>query len=157
MLKTDWNKNIWTSVASILLPVCFVSKDDIPNLPDPGKQFHKFYKWNSLLFCILSVLILVGLNAMLYFNIFLSYNCSNLPFMSCQNGSILPKSEDPQDLAMCGRLPQCESYSNPHFNFLIYGNVAVFVLSSFHAIVVWMQNIICPSLRGEAEWFMNPM
>ena len=153
MLKTDWNKNIWTSVASILLPVCFVSKDDIPNLPDPGKQFHKFYKWNSVLFCILSWISLVGLHLLLYFDIFLQYNCSNLPFLSCQNGSILPKENGEE---MCNRLAECDT-DNIHFHLLTYGSVAVFVLSFFDTILVWIQNRICPSLRGRSEWFLRPV
>ena len=158
LLKTDYSKNIWTAIASVPLPTCFVAKDDIPVLSHAGNQFHKFYKWNSLLFCILSNLTLVGLNAMLYFNVFLTYNCSNLPFMSCQNGSIPPKECLLENCPeMCDRLTKCDSDSNPHFSFLIYGNVAVFTLSTFHTIVVWIQNLLCPSLRGDAEWFMRPM
>ena len=153
MLKTDWSKNFWTSIASIPLPICFVSKDDIPVLPDAGRQFHKFYKWNSFMFCLLSILTLIGLNVLLYFDIFLEYNCSNLPFLSCQNGSIPPKQNHEE---MCNRLTKCDS-DNVHFQFLIYGNVAVFVLSMFDTILVWIQNAICPSLRGRSEWFLRPV
>ena len=154
LLKTDWNKRLWTSVASIPVPVCFVSKDDIPAMPDAGKQFHKFYKWNSVWFSCLSILTLVGLNCLLYFDIFLTYNCSNLPFLSCQDGSIQPKEGAEE---MCDRLPQCEEGKNIHFNLRIWGNVLVFVLTVFDCILVWMQNVITPSLRGVSDWFLRPM
>ena len=153
ILKTDASKNIFTSVASIPLPICFVSKDDIPAIPDAGRQFHKFYKWNSALFCVLSILTLIGLNFMLYFDVFLVYNCSNLPFLSCQDGTIEPK-EGAED--MCARLTKCDE-DKLHFNFKIYGNVTIFVLALFDTILVWMQNAICPSLRGVSDWFLRPV
>ena len=153
-MKTDATKNIFTSVGSIPLPICFVSKDDIPAIPDAGKQFHKFYKWNSVLFSVLSILTLAGLNCLLYFdNDFLVYNCSNLPFLSCQDGTIAPKEGAAE---MCDRLTQCD-HDNLHFNFNIYGNVTIFVLAVFDTILVWMQNAFCPSLRGVSDWFLRPV
>jgi len=153
ILKTDTVKNFWTSVASVGVPICFVSKDDIPAMPHAGRQFHKFYKWNSVLFAVMSILTLIGLNFLLYFNVFLTYNCSNLPFLSCQDGSVAPKENEPE---MCLRLTNCDP-GKMHFNFRIYGNVTIFVLSIFDAVLVWMQNAICPSLRGVSDWFMRPM
>ena len=153
ILKTDAIKNFWTSVASVGVPICFVSKDDIPAMPHAGQQFHKFYKWNSVLFAVMSILTLIGLNFMLYFNVFLTYNCSNLPFLSCQDGSVDPREGESE---MCLRLTSCDP-GKMHFNFRIYGNVTIFVLSIFDMVLVWMQNAICPSLRGVSNWFMRPM
>ena len=140
-------------MASIPLPICFVSKDDIPAMPDAGRQFHTFYKWNSFLFMVLSIVTLFGLNLMLYFDVFLKYNCSNLPFLSCQNGSIDPRENAEE---MCARLTQCAS-DKTHFNFKFYGNLTVGVLSIFDTILVWMQNAMCPSLRGLSAGFLRPM
>ena len=91
ILKTDMAKNVWTSVASVLVPVCFVSRDTItvykqnPHVGhSPGGRFYTYYLWNCRVFFVFTLLAMGALHALLEFAP-VEYTCKNLPVLSCSD------------------------------------------------------------------------
>jgi hypothetical protein len=60
-------KNIWTAFSAILAPTCFVSKDDINAMSNPGFKFLIFYLINTLAHVSLTTAAIIG--AIVSFNI----------------------------------------------------------------------------------------
>ena len=46
----NFPKRTWTSFSAILAPTCFVAKNDVDSIQNPGKKFFTFYLINAFLF-----------------------------------------------------------------------------------------------------------
>ena len=87
IIKTEWSKHFWTSFASILLPVCFISRNDLVGEFSSRKNtrglFSFFYIWNSVLFLIIIGIIgLISTNCVIQMTETIHFTSTNLPFLS---------------------------------------------------------------------------
>ena len=49
-------KNFWTALSSVLIPACFVCKDDVMVMQNPRRQFIRFYAINATIFHVIGLL-----------------------------------------------------------------------------------------------------
>ena len=87
MIKTEVSKHFWTSFASILLPVCFISRNDLvgefASRQNARKLFSKFYFCNSVMFLlIIGIIGLIATNCVILMTDTIHFTNENLPFLS---------------------------------------------------------------------------
>ena len=147
ILKTDLGKKTWTTFSSLATPVCFVSKDDVVRMGYESKKFHHFYKLNTCLFTIVSILSLIAVNIGLKYDK-LPFSCESMPFLSCH--------QDPNCYKACG-LTVSSSRTDRHFDFHLYGSIMVVGMSFLHVTTVWLQNNLVKALGQNNHSFMDPL
>ena len=128
----DKSKHILTAFASVLLPMCFISRDTLKDIDDQKaeKMFNKFYRLNSIMFTlIVSVIGLIASNTIIRFSDVNYFDCQNMPFLSyeadCNYSS--PFSDPIFDLPM------------PHSWFYFLGNILVLGLTLVHVILTFVE------------------
>jgi len=138
IIKTDGSKHFWTAFAAVLLPNCFISRDtvELVEKQETRRRFKSFYRVNSVVFLILfGVGALVTANCLIFLTDFISFNCSNLPFLSYDPEQNCPATSPLKDSNMANFLP-------PHGGFLVFGSAGVFVLSLVHVMLVFVEESI---------------
>ena len=154
VFKTDKGKNVWTAFASVLVPICFVSKDTIAvyerSLANPpAKKFRQYYLLNSLAFAFYT-LSGMGILHWVLTEQMIEYDCHNLPILSCQR--II-------DDASCNTFRRSCSgteTTNPHEAMLSYGWVWIGVLNGLSIVLTIFMNKAFPVLRGDLA-ALSPM
>jgi len=132
ILKTHFSKNVFTSFAAVVLPVCFISKDHVPAEEGADKKFSRFYIWNTTVFVIIfSVIGLAVTNVLLYMDL-MSFTCYNLPAFSCDDTG-----------AQCGKINECAAGVSPHESFYMFGNIVVVAASLVHWVALYVQESAC--------------
>lgn len=66
-------KTIWTSVAAVLVPVCFVSKHAVEKYKCAEQTFLKFYFWNTIVFILVIFVTTVAFNLLSFFQVIKMY------------------------------------------------------------------------------------
>merc|ERR1719376_485040 len=151
ILRTNMGKNLFTTCASIIAPVCFASRFDIMNLSNPHRKFNCFYVCNSVLFLCVSILSMGLLDfALMEEHVGGNYGCDYTPFLSClpsDNGTTTCQSDR---LAICSP----ENDDSPHHNFLDIGNALICSLSVLQLIVAAIQT---KCLKATNKKITNPI
>ena len=95
LIKTEISKHFWTSFASILLPVCFISRNDLvgeyASRKNTRELFSKYYIWNSVIFLfIIGIIGPIATFCVIQMTDTIHFTDTNLPFLS----------DSPYDLTM---------------------------------------------------------
>jgi hypothetical protein len=120
LLGTDKKKNILTAIVATFIPIGFVAKREMNRMKNPHSSFAKFYLANNIIFTIVSLLALIAVNLVLYYDMlpsFYIHSCAGMPFTTCHQ-------------TWSDSLSSTGKYSN-HVAFFFYGNafyIAILIL-----------------------------
>lgn len=142
VIDTKWSKHFMTACAAVLLPTCFISRENVEDAGYGRRLFYRFYRINSLVFFAVAMTGLIAANCLLHYTDMITFNCSNLPFLSydstqdCPSGSVLAGFNAP--------LGDLVDVLKPvHVWFHVVGSSLILGLSMLHVFFVFIEERCC--------------